>query len=137
MKLRVNNPKKVAAPLGPYSHAVETPSGRGLIFLSGQVPVALDGSVGSTLAEQAEQVYLNISTILAANGAGIQDVVKLVTYLVEDDVDGVVARVRSKYFGEHRPASTMLYVRRLVDPNWKIEVEAIALSAEQSTSELG
>lgn len=126
--LKLENPKTVAAPLGRYTHAVEVSAGAGLLFISGQVPVAPDGSVCATLAEQADQVYANLVAVLAAKGVPPQNVIKLTTFFVdEDDPDDVVRKARAKYLGEHRPASTAVCVRRLVDPAWKIEIEAVAL----------
>lgn len=124
-----DNPDTVSAPLGLYSHSVETPAGAGLVFVSGQVGVAADGSVGDTLAEQADQVFANIVAILAAKGIPPSDIVKLTTYIVGDDTGDAVRAARRKYLGDHRPASTAVWVSRLVDPAWKVEVEAIALAA--------
>lgn len=129
MPLKFDNPEQVAPPMGAYSHSVEVSANSGLIFLSGQVPVGLDGHAPATLAEQADQVYANIVAVLAAKGVTPEAVIKLVTYLVEDDAGGAVPRARAKHFGDHRPASTVVYVRGLADPAWKVEVEAIALTS--------
>jgi enamine deaminase RidA (YjgF/YER057c/UK114 family) len=128
MHLKLENPGSVAAPLGRYTHTVEVPPGAGLVFISGQAPVAPDGSVAPSLAEQADQVYANIVAVLAAKGIPPQNVIKLTTFFTdEDDPDDSVRKARAKYLGEHRPASTAVCVRRLVDPNWKIEIDAVAL----------
>lgn len=127
MPLTFDNPEQVAPPLGAYSHAVAVPAGSGLLFVSGQVPVRRDGSTATSLAEQADQVYANLVAVLAAKGLGPTAGIKLVTYLVADDAEGAVRRARAAYFGDHRPASTLVYVRRLVEPAWQIEIEAVAL----------
>jgi enamine deaminase RidA (YjgF/YER057c/UK114 family) len=128
MALKLENPASVAPPLGRYSHVVEVPAGSGLVFVSGQVPVAPDGTIADSLAEQADQVYANLVAVLAAKGIPPSSIVKLQTFVTEDDPQGVVRRAREKYLGEHRPASTAVGVRRLVDPRWKIEIDAVALS---------
>ncbi|MDQ0465133.1 enamine deaminase RidA (YjgF/YER057c/UK114 family) [Caulobacter ginsengisoli] len=132
MTLKLANPATVAPPLGLYSHSVETPPRRGLIYVSGQVPVRPDGSLaGTSMAEQADQVYANIVAVLAAQGVPPTDIVKLTTFMAaEDDPDGSVRAARMKHLGEHRPASTAVYVSRLVDPAWKIEIDAVALAPE-------
>lgn len=131
MPLKLDNPKAVAAPQGRYTHVVEVPAGAGLVFVSGQVPVAADGSVPSTLAEQADLAYANIVAVLAAKGIPPQNIIKLTTFFTdEEDPDDCVRKARAKYLGEHRPASTAVCVSRLVDPAWKIEIEAVALAAE-------
>ena len=128
MALKFENPGSVAPPLGRYSHTVEVPAGFGLVFVSGQVPVAPDGTIADSLAEQADQVYANLVAVLAAKGIPPSSIVKLQTFVTEDDPHGVVRRAREKYLGEHRPASTAVGVRRLVDPRWKIEIDAVALA---------
>jgi 2-iminobutanoate/2-iminopropanoate deaminase len=121
------NPTCLAAPLGPYSHIARVPTGAGLIFMSGQVALGLDGHVGATLAEQADQVYSKIVAGLAEVGAAPSSIVKLTTFLVEDDPERVVGQARVKHLGDHRPASSIVWVRRLSDPAWKVEVEAVAV----------
>ena len=131
MTLKLDNPATVSPPLGRYSHSVETPPGRGLVFVSGQVGVRPDGALaGPGIAEQADQVYANIVAVLAAKGVPPSDIVKLTTFMTEDDLDGSVRGARARHLGEHRPASTAVYVTRLVDPAWKIEIEAVALAPE-------
>ena len=128
MDLVFHNPGSVFPPPGRYTHAVEVPAGQRMIFLSGQVPVALDGKVPETLAGQADQVYANITTILASLGALPSSIIKVTTFLTEgDDGTDCVHQARAKYLGEHRPASTAVFVSRLVDPSWKIEIDAVAL----------
>ncbi|MBL8559898.1 MAG: RidA family protein [Hyphomonadaceae bacterium] len=131
MMLKLYNPDVVTPPLGRYTHVVETPPGARLLYLSGQVPVAPDGSVPESLAAQADQVYANIVAILADRGAPPSNIIKLTTFVTEDDGDAdSVRKARAKYLGEHRPASTAVFVSRLVDPSWKIEIEAVALLAD-------
>lgn len=127
MSLKLHNPDTLTPPLGLYSHSVEVPAGARLLFVSGQVPVRPDGTCPATLAEQADQVYANIVAVLAASGAGPRDVIKLTTFLVEDDPTGSVREARRKHLGDHRPASTAVWVRRLVDLAWLIEIDAVAL----------
>jgi 2-iminobutanoate/2-iminopropanoate deaminase len=130
MTLTLMNPTTVAAPLGLYSHSVEVPAGARLVFVSGQVGVALDGSVGETYEAQADQVYANIVAVLAAKGIAPSAIIKLTTFIVGDDPPDAIRDARRKHLGEHRPASTAVYVPRLIDPRWKVEIEAIALAPD-------
>ena len=120
------NPTNVVPPLGLYSHLVKVPEGAEMIFISGQVGVGVDGVTPATIGEQADIVFSNITAILASQGLVPSDIVKLSTFMVAGNDGQEVRKARIKYLGDHRPASTAVYVSQLVDPAWLVEVEAIA-----------
>ena len=120
------NPDSVHAPLGLYSHTVTVPEGTELIFISGQLGVRKDGTTPRTIAEQADQVFENIITLLNAHGLSAPDIIKLTTFMVHGHDGQAVRKARLKHLGDHRPASTAVYVSQLVDPAWFVEVEAVA-----------
>lgn len=120
------NPKSVHGPLGLYSHTVSVPAGTRLVFLSGQLGVRLDGTAGATIGEQAEQVFENVLALLEAHDLDASSIVKLTTFIVAGQDGGEVRKARLKHLGSHRPASTAVYVSRLVDPAWFVEVEVVA-----------
>jgi len=126
MTVRHSNPEGVHAPLGLYSHTVAVPEGTELIFLSGQVGVRPDGSVPSTIEEQADQVFANIIALLKLHGLAATSIVKLTTFMVAGHDGDAVRAARLKYLGPHRPASTAVFVSQLVDPAWFVEVDAVA-----------
>ena len=64
---------------------------------------------------------------LAEAGAGPEDVVRTRTFLVDVADAGPVGAVHGEVFGEIRPASTMVAVAALLDPRWKVEIEAEAI----------
>lgn len=130
MSLKLDNPSTLSPPLGLYSHTVEVPAGARLVFVSGQVAVRPDGTLPATLEEQADQVYANIVAALAAKNVPPSCIIKLTTFMVDDDPQGVIRKARQKHLGNHRPASTAVYVTRLVDPAWKVEIEAVAMIPE-------
>lgn len=127
MPLKLDNPSTINPPLGLYSHTVEVPAGARLLFVSGQVGVRPDGTTPESLEEQADQVYANIVAALAAKNAPPSAIIKLTTFTVDDDPNGVIRKARRKHLGDHRPASTAVYVTRLVDRAWKVEIEAVAM----------
>ncbi len=131
MPLKLDNPATLSPPLGLYSHTVEVPAGARLVFVSGQVAVRPDGTLPATLEEQADQVYANIVAALAAKNVPPSSIIKLTTFMVDDDPVGVIRKARRKHLGDHRPASTAVYVTRLVDPAWKVEIEAVAMVPEE------
>ncbi len=128
MTLFLDDPAGVAPPQGAYSHSVEVPAGAGLVFVSGQVPTGLDGMAPATLAEQADQAFANLVAVLAARRVSPDAIVKLTTFLTEPDTARVTSQARARHLGSHRPASTVIRVAGLIDPAWKIEVEAVALA---------
>jgi len=133
MSLKFLNPDSVHAPLGLYTHTVVVPAGTELIYLSGQLGVARDGSTPTSIAEQADLLFKNITLLLQAHGLAPSSIVKLTTFMVAGHDGEAVRAARLKYLGSHRPASTAVFVSQLVDPAWFVEVEAIAAKTSSST----
>jgi 2-iminobutanoate/2-iminopropanoate deaminase len=125
-RLQYSNPDSIHEPLGPYSHTVTVPPGAETLYVSGQIGIARDGSVGSTIGEQADQAFENVVAVLKAHGLDVSSVVKLTVFMVAGHDGEEVRRARLKHFGPVAPASTTLYVSQLVRPEWLVEVEAIA-----------
>ena len=121
-----HTPTSVAAPFGPYSHAVEVPEGSRLLYISGEVGVLPDGTVPETIEAQAETCWRNIIAILADAGMGVEDLVKITTYLVRTEDVVAAGAARAKYFGDARPGSATIIVKALVNPAFLIEIEAVA-----------
>lgn len=120
------NPPSVRAPAGPYSHSVEVAAGGRTLYLAGQTGTRPDGTIPDGIEAQAEAAWTNLVNVLAASGYRMEDVVKLQTFLVRrEDRDGY-NKVRGKYLGAHRPASTFLLVAGLADPRLLVEIEAVA-----------
>ena len=75
--------------------------------------------------EQADLIWTHIQAILHAAGMQLHHIVSLRTYLADPAYDESNVRMRMKYMGDHRPASTVVCCR-LLDPRWKLEIEAVA-----------
>ncbi|GAA3553637.1 RidA family protein [Amycolatopsis ultiminotia] len=113
-------------PTNGFSHAVVF-TGR-QIAVSGQVPLTADATLAGEDAEtQIRQVFANLRTALAAAGAGFEHVVKL-TYFLTDLADVPVLRaVRDEHIDPQQPpASSLIQVAGLVDPRFRVEIEALA-----------
>jgi enamine deaminase RidA (YjgF/YER057c/UK114 family) len=121
-----SNPAGVHAPTGPYSHVVRVPAGAELLFLSGQFGVRPDGTVAASVYEQADQVFANIRKLLESQHMNANQIIKLTTYIVTGQDSREVRRARLKHLGTHAPASTAVFVARLVSPDWLVVVDAIA-----------
>ena len=112
----------------PFSHSTDAVRVGDLLFVSGCVAVDESGTVvgiGDVVA-QARQVFANIGLVLAAAGAGFGDIAKVTIFLTNVDDRARINPVREEFFGEARPASTLVEVSRLVLPEFLIEVEAVA-----------
>ena len=121
------NPQGLSTPTG-YSHVVTTRGGK-TIYIAGQVAFDAKGQlVGKgDLAAQTRQVFENLSIALKAAGATFANVVKANTYMRDASQVAVVREVRSKYFAKELPASTLIEVPRLANPDFLIEIEVIAV----------
>jgi len=124
------NPRTVPKPMGPYSQAVVA-TGKTLVFISGQVPEDADGNlVGkNNIVAQTQQVLKNLKAMLDETGATVSDLVKITLFLVgiSPSTYDSVAKLRNEFFGSNRPASTLVEVTRLANPDWLIEIEAFAV----------
>lgn len=116
----------IAPPLGHYSHAVEAPAAARWVYVSGQLGIHPDGTPGGGITEQAELAWGNVRGVLEASGMGLDDLVKVTTYLTRPGDIGAVREVRDRVLGSRRPASTLVVVSALVQPHWHIEIEAVA-----------
>jgi reactive intermediate/imine deaminase len=121
------NPAGLSTPTG-YSHVVSTRGGK-TIYIAGQVAFDAKGNlVGKgDLAAQAKQVFENLAIALKAAGATFANVVKTNYYMRDASQVATVREIRSKYFTSELPASTLVEVPRLANPDFLIEIEVIAV----------
>jgi enamine deaminase RidA (YjgF/YER057c/UK114 family) len=97
------------------------------ILVSGTAPVWPDGSCDPDPAAQMRRCIEILLAALAEAGAAPTDVVRTRIYLTDASTWEAVGRVHGETFGEVRPASSMVVVAGLLDPRWKVEVEAEAV----------
>ena len=124
------NPPGLSTPRG-YSHTVSVAGGR-TVFIAGQVAYNAQGEVvgKGDLRAQARQAFENLRIALAAAGGSFKDVVKMNTYVVgyKPDQLPVLREVRAEILKDVTPpASTLVGVQSLVNPDLLIEIEAIAV----------
>lgn len=121
------NPPTIVAPFNnAYSHGVVIPPNARVLHTAGQIGVRPDGSVPTSIEEQAEQVWQNLVAILRGAGMDIGDIVKLTAFVVGDENYPAYAAARVRHLGDHKPAATAFCVPRLLKPEWLLEVELIA-----------
>jgi len=115
---------KAPQPIGPYSQAVEA---QGFVFASGQIALDAAGKIVSDdVADQTEQVILNLEAVLQAAGLGLTQVVKTTIYLKNMDDFGLVNDIYSRFFNTSKPARATVEVSRL-PKDVHIEMDCIAV----------
>jgi reactive intermediate/imine deaminase len=121
------NATELAAPAGHYSHAVVA---NGLVFVSGQLPIARDGSrlVDAPFDRQVEQVLDNLAGVLAAAGSARDRLVQVRVYV--DDITNWPSfdSIYAHWAGAARPARAVVPTGAL-HHGLKLEIEAVALVA--------
>ena len=122
---------RVAGLSEPISHYTDAVRAGDLLFVSGIVPVDAEGTLvgGEDVVAQARAVFETLGRVLAAAGAGPEDVVKVTVFLVDVDDRPLINPVRQAFFGDTRPASTLVEISRLAISGARIEVEAVAVLA--------
>jgi enamine deaminase RidA (YjgF/YER057c/UK114 family) len=116
-------------PMGFTNTVAYTAQGVKTIVVSGQVGYA-DGRFGETFEEQAEMAHRNLVDELAAAGAGVEDVIKLNSYVVDLDSQRskTLSQVKAKFFTQtDQPASTLIGISALVMKQMQVEIEATAV----------
>jgi enamine deaminase RidA (YjgF/YER057c/UK114 family) len=120
------NPDDLPYPAGPYTQATLVDGPGRWLHVSGQVGIDLQGMAPAGFEAQAELAWGHVGRALRAAGMGMEHVVRTTTYLVDRADAAAMRPVRLRHLGAHRPASTLVLVAGLLDPAWKIEVEAVA-----------
>jgi enamine deaminase RidA (YjgF/YER057c/UK114 family) len=98
----------------------------GRVVVSGTAPVWPDGGCDPDAHVQARRCLEVIEQALVDAGVTLSDVVRTRMYIVDAVDADAVGRAHSEVFGDTRPAATMVVVKGLLDPRWKVEIEAEA-----------
>jgi len=124
--ITVKNPETMAAPGGHYSHAV---TANGFVFISGQLPIASDGSrlADAPFERQAEQTLHNVEAALTAAGSALDRLVQVRVYVTDIKSWPAFNAIYAKWIGSSRPARAVVPVPEL-HYGFQIEVEAVALA---------
>jgi enamine deaminase RidA (YjgF/YER057c/UK114 family) len=120
-----------------FTQAVIVEGNARTIYVGGQNAVDADGRiVGSDLATQTEQVFKNLETVLAASGATLHDIVKWTIYVVQgqDFTTGYGVFQRVWGTSARPPAISAVQVAGLANPEFLVEIEAIAVTGREQGS---
>jgi len=116
-----------AKPVANYKLATRQEGGQ-LLYISGQVAWDTNGNVvgKGDVRAQARQVFQNLRQVLQAAGGDLNDLMKITTYITKIEDFPAVAEVRSEVFQAELPASTLIVVKGLFNPDFLIEIEGVA-----------
>ena len=121
-----HDPEGLFPPYRCYTHATEIRGEGRLLIISGLNGYLANGvTMPDSFEEQAEIIWQHIGTILRSADMEYTDIVSLRFYLADPKFDEANVQMRMKYLGDHRTALTVICCQ-LLDPNWKLEVEATA-----------
>ena len=74
------------------------------------------------------EAFANLRAVLTANGMAVENIVKTTVFLTDRGLLPIFRSARSAVFGDHAPASTLLFVAGLADPRFVVEIEAEAVA---------
>ena len=121
-----HNPETLYPQYQNYSHAVEIQGNSRLLIISGLNGYLQDGkTMPDSFEEQGELIWQHLGHILESAQMTYDNLVSLRFYLASPKYDEANVRLRKKYLGEHQVALTVVCAQ-LLDPKWKLEVEAMA-----------
>ena len=128
-KRELKSEKLYAPPRGGiFSTAIEAPAGR-TIYVSGLTSRSKSGDIvgKGDIKVQTETILTNMRIILEEAGATMGDIVKLTVFIRDMELFDEIHDIRRSYFEEPYPASSMVEVSMLADPDLLIEIEAVAV----------
>ncbi len=126
MPVTKHNPDELFPKYRSYSHAVELSGDMRILYISGLNGFLADGvTMPESFEEQCEVIWGHLGAILKSANMEFENVVSLRTYLSSPEYREENARIGEKFLADHDPAYTVVCCQ-LLDPSWKLEIEAIA-----------
>ena len=128
MKTQITSPR-LAPPNGHFSQATAIEAKGRLVFISGMTARTRDGTVAGIgdVSVQTRQVCENLKAAVEAAGGTLADICRVDVYVRNIEHFSAIHKVRSEYFANPLPASTMVEVAKMVSPDYLIEISAIAV----------
>jgi len=120
---------RVREPSGHFSQAIAVEAKGRIVFVSGMTARRADGSIAGIgdVEAQTRQVCENIKSALESAGGTMDDVCRVDVFVRNIEHFEKIHKVRREYFKAPAPASTMVEVTKMVNPDYLIEINAIAV----------
>lgn len=127
MQRRTINAADAPQAAGGYAQAVEVTGATRILHVSGQIPVAADGTLPAPFADQCRLAWANLEAQLRAAGMTLDHLVKVTTFLSERRFAAENRAVRQAVLGERTPALTVI-ITGIFDEAWLVEIEGVAMA---------
>ncbi|EJM98878.1 RidA family protein [Phyllobacterium sp. YR531] len=127
MERRKINAADAPVSVGGYSQAVEVRSPERTLYISGQIPVAADGTLPESFGDQARLVWRNIEAQLRAADMSLDNLVKVNVFLADRAYALENRAVRAEILQDRAPAMSVI-ITEIFDSAWLLEIEAIAVA---------
>lgn len=98
------------------------------LYISGQIGTDAAGRAAPDFEGQVRQAWSNLLDVLATANMKVTDLIKVSAFLTDAKDLPAYVKVRGEYLAGHKPTSTLLIVSALAKPEWKVEVEAVAVT---------
>jgi 2-iminobutanoate/2-iminopropanoate deaminase len=125
MKLTPINAPDAPQPVGGYAQAVEVTGASRILYVSGQIPAAVDGSVPESFEDQARLCWANVIAQLHAASMTLDNLVKVTIFLSDRKYTADYRKVRIEVL-EGRQIGLTTIITGIFDEKWLLEIEAIA-----------
>jgi enamine deaminase RidA (YjgF/YER057c/UK114 family) len=125
MDVRSINAPEAPAAAGGYAQAVEVRGAGRTLYISGQIPVARDGTIPTTFEEQAWLTWRNLEAQLRAARMTLDHLRKVTIFLSSRRFAPANQKIRRQVLGSREPALTVI-ITGIFDEAWLLEIEAIA-----------
>jgi len=127
MKTRAINAADAPPSAGGYAQAMEVTEASRTLFVSGQIPVGLDGAVPESFEDQARLAWANVEAQLRAADMTLDNLIKATVFLADRAHRIPNRTVRSEVLGDRKIALTVV-ICDIFDSEWLLEIEAIAMA---------
>ena len=124
----------------PYAPAIEVTGASQILFLSGATASPLyhqhphvkeEHVLPDDIEEQTRRCMASIKSVLDAKGLNWRNVVKITKYVTDMREADAMHKVMNEYFGDYRPASTLVSINNLSSPGARVELDMIAVGPSQ------
>ena len=123
------SPLGIVKPFAAYSQGVEVPPNARWLHIAGQVGANPDGTIPGDSQAQVDRAWQNVLEVLAAANMGPEDLVSVHVYITDPQDVELNRNSWRRISKSGGPAITMVTVKRLSHPDWKVEIEAVAARA--------